>query len=176
MLGRGDKSLFTPIVIANGDDFAIQWRLENQSVTRGCEIMHLHALRKISAPAAGGQEVRRALIIPLAHGLHARPAARLADLAKSFSADIAMESGTRRASLRSPVAMMGLGLAKGASVSLVGTGVDADAAIAAIAALVESGMGETVEAAAGFIAVAALSNESGVVTGVRAAPGLALGK
>src|SRR6202042_2620662 len=129
-----------------------------------------------SAATASGREIRRALVIPLAHGLHARPAARLADLAKSFSAEVTMESGTRHASLRSPVAIMGLGLTKGASVSLVATGTDADAAIAAIAALVESGMGETVEAAAGFIAVAALSNESGVVTGVRAAPGLALGK
>jgi multiphosphoryl transfer protein len=174
-LGQAAKSLITPIVIANGDDFAIEWRLENQSVTRGCEIMRLHALRKISAAAAGGQEVRRALIIPLAHGLHARPAARLADLAKSFSADIAMESGTRRASLRSPVAMMGLGLAKGASVSLVGTGVDADAAIAAIAMLMESGMGETVKAAAEFVTVAAAADEPGVITGVCAAPGLALG-
>jgi len=175
-LGRAAKSLITPIVIANGDDFAIEWRLENQSVTRGRGIMRLHALKKISAAAAGGPEVRRALVIPLAHGLHARPAARLADLAKSFSADIAMETGMRRASLRSPVAMMGLGLTKGAAISLVGTGVDADAAIAAIAALVESGMGETSQAAAEFVAVVAAVDEPGVVTGVRAAPGLALGK
>ncbi len=175
-LGQAAKSLITPIVIANGDDFVLEWRLENQSVTRGREIMRLRPLRKISAAAAGGQGVRRALIIPLAHGLHARPAAKLADLAKSFSADIAMESGTRRASLRSPVAMMGLGLTKGASVSLVGTGVDADAAIAAIAALVESGMGETVEAAARLIVVGTASDEPGVITGVRAAPGLALGE
>jgi phosphoenolpyruvate-protein phosphotransferase len=174
-LGRAAKSLITPIVIANGDDFVLEWRLENESVTRGREIMRLHRLGRSSMAAAGGQEVRRDLVIPLAHGLHARPAARLADLAKSFSAAISMESGTRRASLRSPVAMMGLGLTKGASISLIGTGVDADAAIAAIAALVESGMGETVEATAEFVAVAAVSNESSVVTGVRAAPGLALG-
>jgi phosphocarrier protein FPr/phosphocarrier protein len=175
-LGRAAKSLITPIVIANGDDFVLEWRLENQSVTRGREIMRLRSLRKISAAAAGRREVRRNLVIPLAHGLHARPAARLADLAKSFSADMAMESGTRRASLRSPVAMMGLGLTKGASISLIATGTDADAAIAAIAALVESGMGETVEATAEFIAVAAVLDEPGVVTGVRAASGLALGK
>jgi phosphoenolpyruvate-protein phosphotransferase len=175
-LGQAAKSLITPIVIANGDDFAIEWRLENQSVTRGREIMRLHSLRKISTAAASGQEIRRALVIPLAHGLHARPAARLADLAKSFSADIAMEFGTRRASLRSPVTMMGLGLTKGASVSLIGSGPDADAAIAAIVALVESGMGETAKAVAEFIAVAAAMDEPGVVTGMRAAPGLVLGK
>jgi multiphosphoryl transfer protein len=175
-LGQAAKSLITPIVIANGDDFVLEWRLENQSVTRGREIMRLHRLGRISATAASGQEVRRDVVIPLAHGLHARPAARLADLAKSFSADIAMEFGTRRASLRSPVAMMGLGLTKGASISLIGTGADADAAIAAIAALVESGMGESAGAVAEFIAVVTAMDEPGVVTGVRAAPGLALGK
>ena len=175
-LGQAAKSLITPIVIANGDDFTIEWRLENQSVTRGREIMRLRPLRKLSAAATSGREVRRDLVIPLVHGLHARPAARLADLAKSFSADIAMESGTRRASLRSPVTMMGLGLTKGASVSLIGSGPDADAAIAAIVALVESGMGETANATAEVIAVAAVSDEPSVVTGVRAAPGLALGK
>ena len=175
-LGQAAKSLITPIVIANGDDFAIEWRLENQSVTRGREIMRLRRLGRISAAVAGGREVRRDLVIPLAHGLHARPAARLADLAKSFSADIAIESGTARASLRSPVTMMGLGLTQGASVSLIATGADADAAIAAIVALVESGMGEPVETAAEFIAGVAAEDEPGVVTGVRAAPGLALGK
>ena len=174
-LGQVAKSLITPIVIANGDDFVLEWRLENQSVTRGREIMRLRPLRKLSAAATSGREVRRDLVIPLAHGLHARPAARLADLAKSFSADIAIESGTRRASLRSPVAMMGLGLTKGAPVSLIGTGVDSEAAITAIAALVESGMGETVKTGPEFIAVAAVSDEHGVVTGMRAAPGLALG-
>jgi phosphoenolpyruvate-protein phosphotransferase len=175
-LGQAAKSLITPIVIANGNDFAIDWRLENQGVTRGREIMRLHRLRRISAAAVRGQEIRRALVIPLAHGLHARPAARLADLAKSFSADIAIEFGARRASLRSPVAMMGLGLTKGASVSLIGSGADADVAIAAIAAMVESGMGETAEAAAEFIAAVAAVDVPGLITGVRAAPGLALGK
>ena len=176
MLGQAAKSLITPIVIANGDNFAIDWRLENQSVIRGREIMRLHPLRKISAAAAGGHEIRRDLVIPLAHGLHARPAARLADLAKSFSADVALETGTRRASLRSPVALMGLGLTRGAPISLIATGTDADAAVAAIAALVESGMGETAEDAVEVIAVAAAPDEPGVMTGVRAAPGLALGK
>lgn len=174
-LGLSAKSLITPMVIANGDDFAIAWRLENKGVTRGQEVMRIHRLGKTTAAVAEGLEVRRDLVIPLAHGLHARPAARLADLAKSFSADIAMEFGARRVSLRSPVAVMGLGLGKGASVILIATGADADAAVAAIAALVESGMGEAGDAPQIIAAVAAVPEEPGTIAGVRAAPGLALG-
>jgi multiphosphoryl transfer protein len=175
-LGQGAKSLITPIIIANGGDFVVEWRLENQSVARGQEVMRVRRLGKASLSAQKGRAVRRELVIPLVHGLHARPAARLADLAKSFSADVAMESGARRANLRSPVTLMGLGLAKGASVSLVATGLDAGEAIAAIAALVESGMGEAGDASPPVVAPATAPEEPGVVMGVRAAPGLAMGK
>ncbi|HXR94474.1 MAG TPA: phosphoenolpyruvate--protein phosphotransferase [Rhizomicrobium sp.] len=174
-LGRAAKSLITPIVIANGDDFAIEWRLENKRVARGQELMRVRPLGKMSAAAAQGREIRHDLVILLAHGLHARPAARLANMAKSFSAEISMESGVRRVSLRSPVAMMGLGLARGASISLAATGTDAENAIAAIVALLESGMGEG-DILAETIVTTAATKEPGAINGVRAAPGLALGK
>ncbi|HWF64347.1 MAG TPA: phosphoenolpyruvate--protein phosphotransferase [Rhizomicrobium sp.] len=175
-LGQAAKSLITPIVIANGEDFAIEWRLDNKSVVRGQAVMRVRRLVKASAAIGEAREIRRALVITLAHGLHARPAARLADLAKSFSADMALEFGTRRASLRSPVAMMGLGLAKGAAINLIAAGLDAEDAVAAIAALVESGMGEMDATIETIITVAAPSDQPGVVTGVCAAPGLAMGK
>ncbi|HUO01569.1 MAG TPA: glucose PTS transporter subunit IIA, partial [Rhizomicrobium sp.] len=174
-LGRSAKSLITPMVIANNDDFAIEWRLENQAVKRGQEVARVRRLGRASAAVIGGQTVRRDLVVSLAHGLHARPAARLADLAKSFSADIAVEFGVRRVNLRSPVAVMGLGLGKGASISLVAMGRDADAAIAAIAALVESGMDEAGDAPTIGAVIASAPEEAGVFAGVRAAPGLALG-
>ena len=174
-LGQAAKSLITPIIIANGDDFVIEWRLENTGVTRGQEVMRVRSLRKMPGATTPGREVRRDLVIPLAHGLHARPAARLADLANTFSADRALVSDTRRVSLRSPVAMMGLGLVKGASVGLIATGADADAALAAIAALVESGMGEAEAVPMNTVTLAA-QDEPGVVTGVCAVPGLILGR
>jgi len=174
-LGRMAKSLITPMVIANSDGYAVEWRLENSAVTCGQEVMRLRALAKSSQTITHGREIRRDLMIPLPHGLHARPAARLADLGKSFSAEIAIEFGARRVNLRSPVAVMGLGLGKGASVSLIATGADADAAIAAIVALVESGMGEIATTSENIVAVVPTPEEPGMVSGVRAAPGLALG-
>ena len=177
-LGRTARSLITPMIIANGEDFVIEWRLENSRVVRGQEVMRLRRVNDAAAPTPTvAQEIRRPLIIPLAYGLHARPAARLADLGKSFSSQIVIESGARRANLRSPVAIMGLGLAKGASVDLIATGADADQAIAAIAALVESGMGEATAAIERSAPVMfAAPGRPGMVTGTRASPGIALGK
>lgn len=175
-LGQAARSLITPIIVANGDNFVIERRLENKSVVRGQELMRVRPLGKTAASAPQGREVRRDLMIALAHGLHARPAARLADLVRSFSADMAIEFGAGRANLRSPVAIMGLGLTKGASISLVANGTDAEDAIAAVVALMESGMGETAVMEDAAVTAAAATAQPGIITGVAATPGLALGK
>jgi phosphocarrier protein FPr/phosphocarrier protein len=176
-LAEAARSLITPIIIANGQDFAIVSRTENVALAHGQEMMRLKALRPPRAAAtAEAHEVRRDLVIPLAHGLHARPAARLADLAKGFAAEIVFVAGERRANAKSPVAVMGLGLGKGAAATLIATGEDAQAALAALAALIESGMGEAeavlVEAT---VSVPAARSADGVLTGIRAAPGMGLG-
>ena len=134
--GSATTTSAVPAVAANS-------RTQNVAVARGQEVMRLKALKPSRATAtAEAREVRRDLVIPLAHGLHARPAARLADLAKGFAAEIVFTAGERRANAKSPVAVMGLGLVKGAAVTLIATGEDAEAALTAFAALIESGMGE----------------------------------
>ena len=176
-LAEAARSLITPIIIANSQDFAIVTRLENASVVRGREIMRLRPLtaaRTVSASAA--REHRRDLILPLIHGLHARPAARLAGLAKGFAAEIAVFMGEKRANARSPVALMGLGATRHAEITLVASGSDAEQALAALAALLESGMEEVeMPAPPRAFAVPAASAGEGAWTGIRAAPGLGLG-
>ena len=176
-LARAARSLITPVVITNGENFVIEQRLVNSGVACGQKLMTLHRLTPLSAPATNiAHEVRRELIVPLAHGLHARPAARLANLAKNFAAEIAILSGEKRVNARSPVALMGLGLSQGARVTVLAKGSDAEAALAAIIALVESGMGEPVDAPVQIATpVPARQARAGVLTGVRAAPGLGLG-
>jgi phosphocarrier protein FPr/phosphocarrier protein len=122
------------------------------------------------------REVRRTLVVPLAHGIHARPAAKLADLAKSFAADIAIEFEGKRVNAKSPVALMGLGLSKDARAVAIARGADAEAALAALAALMESGMGEAQIAPSHDVrAHPAQPAEPGVLTGVGAAPGISIG-
>ena len=177
-LAEAARSLITPIILTNGQDFTIVSRVENVAVTRGQEVMRLKALKPSRAAAVAGQalDVRRDLVVPMAHGLHARPAARLADLAKSFAAEIIFTTGEKRANVRSPVAVMGLGLSQGAAISVIATGEDAEPALAALVALIESGMGEA-EAlpVAEIVSFPAMRSVEGVLAGIRAAPGMGLG-
>lgn len=175
-LAQNAKSLITPIIITNSGDFVLDWRLENASVSQGQELMRVRRLKANPITLSTGQEARHDLVVALAHGLHVRPAARLAHLAKSFSSDIVIASGSRRANLRSPVAVMALGVAQGGAISLIASGSDAADAIVAIAGLLESGMGDVALEPEAILPVIAASEEPGLIRGVRAAPGLAMGK
>ena len=167
-LARAARSLITPIVVANGDGFEIVERAQDCAVTRGQKLMTVRKrAARPAARASSQKESRRAVRVPLAHGLHARPAAKLAELAKSFAAEMGIEFGGRHANARCPVAVMGLGLARDAAADLVARGADADEAVAALAALIESGMGES------FASDEPPPARAGAP--VRAAPGIVLG-
>ncbi len=176
-LGEQARSLITPIVVTNGEDFLVTSRIENEAIACGQELMTVRPLARCMGMAEPeGREVRRNLVVVSAHGIHARPAAKLAELAKSFSAEIVITFGDKRANAKSPVALMGLGLAKGAEVIVIARGADADDALASLAALMESGLGEVESAHAdAAIAVASAPTETGAIVGVRAAPGIGLG-
>ena len=69
-----------------------------------------------------------AIVIPNPTGLHARPAAVLASLAKSFSRRSSCSSATQ-ANARSVTAIMALEVRSGAVVHLIASGPDARAAV-----------------------------------------------
>ena len=176
-LAQSARSLITPVIVTNGEDFAIARRSVNAAIAKGQELMTLRRLTPLSALATTAQqEVRGHFRVPLALGIHARPAARLAGLAKSFNAEIVILFEDKRANARSPVALMGLGLTKGARAVAIAKGVDAEKAVAALVALIESGMGEA-DLASPDIAVPAPARSvtAGTLAGIRAAPGIGLG-
>lgn len=84
---------------------------------------------------------RRATIVN-AKGLHARAAAKLAKLAATFKAEISVTRGDTTVSARSIMGLMMLAAAKGSTIDLAARGPDADAALTAAVALVDSGFGE----------------------------------
>ncbi len=71
-------------------------------------------------------------------GLHARPAAEFVKLAASSGAEVTVQG----ADARSLLAVMALGLTRGAEVRIEARGPGAQAAVDALAELVESGFGE----------------------------------
>lgn len=187
LLARRAKSLLTPIVVTNGEAFAIDARTEGREVEVGEPLM---TLRAIGAAESGPAEAiaagaiaaaaTRALTAPLAHGLHARPAAQVAALAKRFPFEIEIGKAGRRVNAKSPVAILTLGVRLGDRVTLSADAADAAEALEAIAALIEGGMGElapTAPAKAETPAPLAAEPEPppGQLRGVKAAPGLAIG-
>ena len=81
-------------------------------------------------------------------GLHARPAAAFVRAAGGLGVDVRVTNLTRdparSASAKSVLGVMGLAVAKGHRIALEADGAEADAAVRALAELVEAGLGEEV--------------------------------
>ena len=79
-------------------------------------------------------------------GLHARPAALFVQAVSRFSADLRVANLNRDpdklAPARSLLAVLALGVARGHTIRVEADGADADEALDALRALVESGLGE----------------------------------
>jgi multiphosphoryl transfer protein len=183
------RSLLTQIVVTNGDRIA-EFRPASGMVNAARDTVLELVLA--GGPAARAEETgptvtSQPIIIPNPVGLHARPAAVLVQLAKQYQSTIRLHRGSDSANVRSVVAIMGLEVARGDTVTLEATGVDAETAIAALEAAVRDGLGEAgavaVTAAPASIAQAEISapaprpksDDPNIILGVAASPGVAVG-
>lgn len=182
VLAEGARSLMTPIIVTDLAGRTITARVTGAAVKVGDRLAILSAPAALAEAASlAGPELTRAIVVPLVHGLHARPAARVAELAKRFQAEVSLLALNRRANARSPVGLMSLGLRHGDGATLAAAGPDAAAALEALAELIEGGMGEGApvrKAVAAPAAEVAPAKRAGVaqLKGVMASPGLAVGK
>ena len=183
-LARGAVSLISPMVITEAAGFTIAERHVDRLVSAGDPLLTLRAGQTAAAPAASsaGPRSTRAVVVPLAHGLHARPAARIAQRVATYQAEVTFAWAGREASARSPVALMALGLQQGDTAMLSAVGPDGDDALAAIATLIESGMGEAAAPTPAPASVFGGARQApsamtadGLLRGITAAPGLAIG-
>ncbi len=81
---------------------------------------------------------RRTVTIRNKLGLHARAATKLAKLTQQFSAKVEIVQGSRQVDASSVMCLLLLASGQGREIDIIGTGVDADAAVEAIAELIES--------------------------------------
>jgi phosphocarrier protein HPr len=86
--------------------------------------------------------VRRDVRIVNSQGLHARPVMRFVDLANQFQAKILVQRDDQSVDGKSPMEMMLLEATQGTTLTLIAQGDDAESAVEALAALVESGFDE----------------------------------
>ncbi len=182
LLARRAKSLLTPVVLTNGEAFAITRHEQDRELGVGDFLMEISATGAAAAQGPdAGITATRSLVAPLAHGIHARPAAVIAAEAKRYTADIGLAAHGRRASAKSPVAVMALAIRHGDEIVLTASGADAEAAVAALAALIASGLGEGVAPAAAppppqpHVPPVQAEGSPLRLKGVVAAPGLAIG-
>ena len=188
-LATHTKSLLTQIVIANSDR-VVSCERAGGCVSAGKDTLLTVTLKSDGAapPEAGTVTVTsEAIVIPNASGLHARPAAVLAHLAKSFASTITLQMGDRQANARSITAIMALDVPQGAKVRVVARGLDARAAVEKLARVLADGCGDEgcVPAPAPATTTASpLSappprrqpTDPNLLIGVAASPGLAVGE
>ena len=75
-------------------------------------------------------------------GLHARPATFFVQNAHKYKSTIWVESGDRKVNAKSLLGVLSLGIAKGMTVTLIADGYDEEDALAGLAELIDSGVGE----------------------------------
>lgn len=182
LLSLRARSLITPIVITNPEAFRIVRREQDHAASVGDFLMELAPVGGAGAVLAIAEgEVTREVVVPLQHGVHARPAARIAEVARKFASEVVLVAVNRRASAKSPVGVMSLAVRHGDRIDVVASGPDAEFAVAAVVELIEGGMGEsaalpTAAPAVVVEAVRARPAEAGLLRGVMAAPGMAIGQ
>ena len=166
------RSLLTLMLVVSGEPFTV---LADGLVQVGQPLLKLSTSETVDVAdeEEGDARFSKPLTLPNANGLHARPAAVLAQAAKGFSASIYLHKQTQSANAKSLVAIMALQTVQGDSLQVSAAGVDAEAAIAALVALLAQGCGETVAAPA--VAVESAMSAT-VLRGVCASPGSAFGQ
>ena len=183
------KSLLTQIVITNSDRVS-GWERASGLVVAGKDVLFtaMFATPEESAGVDIAETVTSdAIVIPNPTGLHARPAAVLASLAKGFRSNIKLQLGERQANARSITGVMALDVRKDAVVHLLASGPDARAAIDKIAPIVAQGLGDegckpapapatTTVAPEAAPPPRRKSTDSNLLTGVPCSPGLAVGQ
>jgi phosphocarrier protein FPr/phosphocarrier protein len=134
----GAKSLVTPVVVTNGEGFAVVVAARNRLVQAGDAFIEIEPLQpRLEQEAATSVETPAAmekLVVRLEHGIHARPAARLVSISKKHAARVSVSAHGRDADSRSATALMALGVRCGDEIELRGFGAGASDAVRAISA------------------------------------------
>jgi multiphosphoryl transfer protein len=206
VVARGAKSLMTPIVVTTMDGLRLRLRRAPGLVSAGELLFEIAGGAAAGIAAADGTATStppraagppneasagQTLIVTLRQGLHARPAALLAQRAKSFGAQASLSAHGRTANARSVVAIMALGVRQGDEVSIQASGADAAQSVASLVAGIDEAL--RMESAAGHGAADSSrtvsgssktastiaprpSPAAGVLGGVIAVAGLAVGR
>ena len=163
-VGKSARSLVTPIVVAN-EGFELTLQPTSRRIDAGEQIGSVRG-EAVASDNRDGETHERIVRVDAAHGLHARPAARIAALLKQRGAEIRIVRHGKEANARSTVALMALGIKQGDEIQLIGGGEMGRTAVDAVAQIIAE-IAQTESPAP-----AMLSRTAGPIC---ASPGLAVG-
>lgn len=184
-LARRASSLLTLMVVSNMERVAAVHPASGMAEAGVTPILVLHLTEEESTsgvrPPQEERQFSAVVIVPNPAGLHARPAAVLANNAKQFSSDIRLFLDGREANAKSVVSVLSLEARQHDRVTVSAKGRNADAALEKLVPLLEAGLGENLHAvpAPKPVSVAAprpASGRAGVIAGVSASPGIVVGQ
>ncbi|MEZ4513254.1 MAG: phosphoenolpyruvate--protein phosphotransferase [Chloroflexota bacterium] len=121
------------------------------------------------------------LVIQNVTGLHARPAREFVNVAKQFKAKIQVQHGEKKVNAKSLISILALGVRSGGMIRVEADGVDETEAMVALETAVSSGLGENhhhqqpATSNGKTAPVPATPVDSNIITGLPAAPGIAIG-
>ena len=172
------RSLLTLMLVVSGEPFVAP-SAGSVLVETGQPLLRLQ-LQQARAQAevqTGSAQHSQPQLLPNPNGLHARPAAVLAQAAKGFAATIQLHKQGESANAKSLVAIMALQTVCGDSVYLSACGSDAEQALKVLSELLAEGCGESVVAVAPEAQPVAVPEPvaSNELRGVCASPGSAFG-
>lgn len=185
LVARRARSLLTQVVVANMERVVAIRPRTGRVVAGRDELMEVTVARSADGPvpSAGRGELVRSqpIVITTETGLHARPAAVLAAAARRFTSDLRLVKGGREANVRSLVSIMALEVAEGETVTVVGRGDDADAAVAEIVRTLTSALPGDAHPPRQAVPVPRATRPpspsgGGALRGVPASPGVAIGQ
>lgn len=175
MVAREAKSLLTQVVIANSE------RLSGLTpasgvVAAGRDVAAVVELAQLSdgdgaadGAATPAQTIASgAILVPNPTGLHARPAATLVALAKSFDADVRLRRGDDSANAKSITSIMAMSVGHAEKVVVTAHGPDAAAAVEEVAEAIRLGLGEDCPPLSDAAAGAPADSGSGPTAGTSA--------
>lgn len=183
------KSLLTQVLVTNSERVA-NFLPESGYVHSGKDLLLTLELAEGEAQAdstEGHRVTSEAIIVPNTTGLHARPAAVLANLAKKYQSRILLQRGDDQGNAKSVVGIMGLEVLHQDKIVLIAEGPDAQQAIEAIAPQLAAGLGDEGAQPAPAPATTEISEDAApaprprssdpdLLLGVSASPGLGVGK
>ncbi|WP_236024864.1 phosphoenolpyruvate--protein phosphotransferase [Arenibaculum pallidiluteum] len=181
LVSRKAPSLATMMVVVAPEDAVVSQHVADREVAAGEPVLVVSSSAPASAPtptavAAGvmGSEGmgERRVRLPIANGLHARPAAALAEIARSHDGPVTVSCRGKSANAKSVVALMALATAHGDELTLAASGPGAAGLLDRMAARIASGLGDPVTPLPQSVPVPARPPASGPGAGPPFAPGV----